>query len=110
MPDEKTNYTVIIASYLEAEHVARIRQVDPRLKVVFEPELLATPKYPADHYGGAHAHPRTGCSLAGAVEPGGYSVRFRLFTSPGFAGTGPQTTLDPGQQCWHRAIHQTLSL
>ncbi len=51
MTDPKTIYTVLIASYLEPEHVARIRQVDARLEVIFEPELLATPKYPADHYG-----------------------------------------------------------
>ena len=50
MPTE-TRYTVLIASYLEPEHVERIRQVDTRLDVIYEPELLAAPRYPADHYG-----------------------------------------------------------
>jgi phosphoglycerate dehydrogenase-like enzyme len=41
---------VLIASYLEAEHVERIRAVSPRLEVIYEPELVAPARYPADHY------------------------------------------------------------
>lgn len=37
-------------TYLEPEHVERIRQVSPRLDVLYEPELIAPPRYPADHY------------------------------------------------------------
>ena len=44
-----TQRTVLIASWLEAEHVERIRQLDPRLEVIHEPELLAPPRYIADH-------------------------------------------------------------
>jgi phosphoglycerate dehydrogenase-like enzyme len=44
-------YNVLIASYLEPEYVERIRQVDARLNVIYEPDLLASPRYPADHYG-----------------------------------------------------------
>lgn len=40
---------VLIASYLEPEHVARVRAVSGRLRVVYEPALLAPPRYPADH-------------------------------------------------------------
>jgi glyoxylate/hydroxypyruvate reductase A len=43
-------YRVLIASYLEPELVERIRQVDQRLEVIYEPALLAVPQYPADHY------------------------------------------------------------
>ena len=43
-------YTIVIASYLEPEHVARIRAVSPRLHVIYEPDLLAPPRYHADHY------------------------------------------------------------
>ncbi len=43
--------TVLIASYLEPEHVDRIRQVDSRLDVIYEPELLRKPRYAADHNG-----------------------------------------------------------
>jgi phosphoglycerate dehydrogenase-like enzyme len=50
-------FTVLIASYLEPDHVERIRQVDRRIRVVYEPELLAQPKYPADHYGVAQRSP-----------------------------------------------------
>ncbi len=43
--------TVVIASPLEEEHVARIRAVDPRIEVLYEPAFLATPRYVADHGG-----------------------------------------------------------
>jgi phosphoglycerate dehydrogenase-like enzyme len=41
---------VVIASPLEAELVDRLRAVDERLDVRFEPELLPTPRYPSDHH------------------------------------------------------------
>jgi glyoxylate/hydroxypyruvate reductase len=43
---------ILIASYLEPEHVARIRAVDARLAVSYAPELLPPPRYAADHTGG----------------------------------------------------------
>ena len=46
----KPTYTVLITTYLEPEHVERIRQVSPRLDVRYEPGLLPPPRYPADHY------------------------------------------------------------
>jgi phosphoglycerate dehydrogenase-like enzyme len=42
---------VVIASPLEAELVDRVRAVDERLDVQFEPELLPPPRYPSDHHG-----------------------------------------------------------
>ncbi len=50
MIDRESTFTVLIASYLEPQYVERIRQVDSRLNVIFEPDLLGKPKYPADHY------------------------------------------------------------
>ncbi len=44
-------HNVLIASYLEPEFVEQIRQVDPRLNVIYEPDLIPTPRYPADHTG-----------------------------------------------------------
>ncbi len=44
-------HNVLIASYIEPEHVERIRRVDPRLEVVYEPALLRPPRYAADHTG-----------------------------------------------------------
>ena len=44
--------TILIASYLEPEYVDRVRAVDPRLDVIYAPELLYTPRYPADHWPG----------------------------------------------------------
>ena len=43
--------TVLIASYLEPEHVERIRRVDTSLDVLYAPELLAAARYAADHQG-----------------------------------------------------------
>ena len=42
---------VLIASPLEAEHVARIEAADPRVSVLYEPGLLPEPRYLADHTG-----------------------------------------------------------
>jgi phosphoglycerate dehydrogenase-like enzyme len=44
---------VVIATPLEAELVERLRAVDPRLEVRFDPELLPPPRYPSDHQGEA---------------------------------------------------------
>jgi glyoxylate/hydroxypyruvate reductase len=48
MPDA---VCVLIASPLEPELVARIGAVDPRVSVLFAPDLLPEPRYPADHTG-----------------------------------------------------------
>ena len=42
---------LVIASYIEPHHVERIREVDPRIEVVYEPALVASPRYAADHTG-----------------------------------------------------------
>ncbi len=50
---EKSNtsdvLTVLITSYLEPIYVAQIAQVDPRLQVLYAPELLSKPRYRNDH-------------------------------------------------------------
>ena len=42
---------VLIASPLEPEHAARIEAADPRVSVLYEPDLLPVPRYPCDHTG-----------------------------------------------------------
>ena len=42
---------VLIASPLEAEHASRIAAADPRVNLLYEPELLPVPRYPCDHTG-----------------------------------------------------------
>ncbi|MDR1799993.1 MAG: D-2-hydroxyacid dehydrogenase [Bifidobacteriaceae bacterium] len=42
---------VLIATYLEDEHVQRIATADPRVTVLYAPDLLPTPRYQADHNG-----------------------------------------------------------
>lgn len=42
---------VLIATHLEPEHVERIESADRRLSVLYAPDLLPVPRYPADHAG-----------------------------------------------------------
>jgi glyoxylate/hydroxypyruvate reductase A len=42
---------VVIATPLEPDLVDRLRAVDQRLDIVFEPELLPPPRWPSDHVG-----------------------------------------------------------
>jgi phosphoglycerate dehydrogenase-like enzyme len=44
--------TILIASFLEDEHVRRIESADVRARVVYRPDLVRPPRYPADHKGG----------------------------------------------------------
>ncbi len=43
--------TVVITSYLEEEHVERIRSVDDRLRVLYREDLLPPPRWSGDHTG-----------------------------------------------------------
>lgn len=43
---------LLICSYLEPEHVDRIRRVSDQVQVHYHPDLLPPPRYPADHTGG----------------------------------------------------------
>lgn len=45
------SYTILIASYLEPEYVERIKTTVPQSEVIYEPELIARPRYMADHKG-----------------------------------------------------------
>ena len=40
---------ILIASPLETEHLARIAAVDPRLEVIYRPDLIGSPRYVGDH-------------------------------------------------------------
>jgi glyoxylate/hydroxypyruvate reductase len=46
---------VLVATPLEPEHAARIEAADPRVSVIYEPDLLPVPRYPADHTGAPRA-------------------------------------------------------
>jgi phosphoglycerate dehydrogenase-like enzyme len=43
--------TVVVATPVEPELVERLRAVDERLEVLFEPDLLPPPRFPSDHFG-----------------------------------------------------------
>jgi phosphoglycerate dehydrogenase-like enzyme len=42
---------ILIASPLEAEHTDRIAAADPRVDLLYEPDLLPVPRYACDHVG-----------------------------------------------------------
>ena len=42
---------ILLCSYLEPEHVERIRQVSPEVGVQYHPDLIPRPRYEADHVG-----------------------------------------------------------
>lgn len=44
---------ILIASWLEPELVDELRAVDARLNILHEPDLIAPPRFPSDHYGQA---------------------------------------------------------
>ena len=62
MAESGRTIEVLIASPLEAEHVQRIVDVDPRLRVTYRADLLAQPRYPADH------HPKINRTVEQAAE------------------------------------------
>lgn len=51
MSESSKSVRIVIASYLEPHHVDRVRAVNPRLDVVYEPQLLPQPRFAADHVG-----------------------------------------------------------
>jgi glyoxylate/hydroxypyruvate reductase len=81
---------VLLASPLEPELVERISTLDPRLSVVYRPDLLAEPRYPADH------HPHVERSPAQAAEWAGLLAEAEVLldvdvpnTSKGLAARAP---------------------
>jgi glyoxylate/hydroxypyruvate reductase len=46
-----TGVRVLVATPLEPEHAAWIEAADPRVSVIYEPDLLPVARYPADHTG-----------------------------------------------------------
>lgn len=45
------NINVLVASYLESVHIERIRAVSPRVRVFYDQNLVAPPRYVSDHNG-----------------------------------------------------------
>jgi phosphoglycerate dehydrogenase-like enzyme len=42
---------VVVATPLDGETAALVERLEPRVRLVYEPELLRPPRYPADHHG-----------------------------------------------------------
>ena len=79
---------VLIASYLEPHHVDRVRAVDTRIEVAYEPHLLPRPRYAADHVGVAFERTRRTRS-AGRLcwpRPRSYSISIDLTSRISLSG------------------------
>jgi phosphoglycerate dehydrogenase-like enzyme len=100
---------VVIATPVEAELVERLRAVDERLDVRFEPDLLPPPRWPCDHVGdpgwarSPEQEERFAALVAGAEVLFGFpredpaQIAWAVRTAPGlryvqavFAGAGQQ--------------------
>src|SRR5258706_122629 len=83
---------VLIASPLEAEHASRISAADPRVNLLYEPELLPVPRYPCDHTGTppdlvARVLAAVGVEVCGAGRPG------RSYQVPGVSQYVPDSRI-----------------
>ena len=45
------SFNLLIASYLESHLAEKISEVDHRINVIYRPDLIAPPRFPADHAG-----------------------------------------------------------
>lgn len=81
---------VLIASYLEPEHVERIRAVSERLRVVYEPRLLAPPRYPADHTNMIARSPEDEARWRGLLAEAEVLFDFDHTNRPGLPDLAPQ--------------------
>lgn len=55
MTQKGDKLNLLVATYIEPEYVEKIRQVDTRLNVIYEPSLIPAPRFVGDHSG----HPLT---------------------------------------------------
>ena len=103
MSDSSQSVRIIIASYLEPHHVDRIRAVNPRLDVMYEPHLLPRPRFAADHVGHAFERPeedeKRWVSLLGR---GRGPIRFRPNSPGGSSRARTLAEVDPGDERWDR--------
>lgn len=51
MTSKDCKLNLLVATYIEPEYVEKIRQVDDRLNVIYEPSLIPAPRYAGDHTG-----------------------------------------------------------
>ena len=55
MTDQSKKLNLLVASYIEPEYIEKVKQVDERLNVIYEPSLIPAPRFVGDHTG----HPLT---------------------------------------------------
>ncbi len=94
---------VLIASPLEAEYAERIAAADPRIELLYAPDLLPVPRYPCDHGGIKRdlsaAELRRWSELRAGRRR---QLRLRLAGASRDPGEQPRPALDPGHERGHR--------
>lgn len=55
MTSNNGKLNLLVATYMEPEHIEKIRKVDDRLNVIYDPTLIPAPRFVGDHLG----HPLT---------------------------------------------------
>ena len=81
---------VLIASALEPPLIDRIRAVDPRLEVIYRPDLLGSPRYPADHTAPATRTPAQAAEWAALVAEADVMLDVDRPTVQGLARQAPR--------------------
>src|SRR3712207_8457568 len=80
---------LLIATPLEEEYVAQIRAVDPRVRVVYRPDLLGTPAYIADHHPPANRTPEQEAEFRALIAEAEIIFDFDTDTAPDYATIAP---------------------
>ena len=68
MTSNQTKVKVLLASPLDSSQVARIAAVDPRLEVIYRPDLLGQPRYAGDHFPSIERTPHQAAEWATLLE------------------------------------------
>ena len=102
---------MLIASYLEPEHVETIGQVDPRVDVVYEPDLLRKPRYAADHNGvPAKRSPEDEARWRRLLAEADVLFDFDYTNDCGASRTRSPCPLDPGVERGDRPVRRATAL
>jgi glyoxylate/hydroxypyruvate reductase len=99
--------TIVIASYLEPVHVRRIEAVAPGVRVRYDPDLLAPPRFAADHTGRPDFRrtPEQEARFRAWLAEADVLYDFDRRLAPAAAELAP-AALDPGDLVGHRALRE----
>lgn len=89
MSDTDGPVRMLIATPLGEEYIAQIRAVDPRVEVVYRPDLLGTPTYIADHHPPANRTPEQETEFRALIGQAEIIYDFDTDAAPHYAALAP---------------------